>query len=95
MKSENSLLIGNAALVLSNVISFVVAQRQLKKTPGPEKTVCQLLNLVEQLWLNKVAKKNLAVFLSKLVKSNEEFLEEFRRQHGTEILHAALKEIEI
>lgn len=113
IKSQHSLLIGNASLLFGHIINHSSACIFLKKTPGIEKTISQMLKLVEQSWLSKPAKKNVAIFITKLVKADERyvnknasiyniyilllfsFLLEFRQQHGTEILHSALKDVEL
>ncbi|CAF0915497.1 unnamed protein product [Adineta steineri] len=93
--SQHSLLIGNASLVFGHVIIHSSVRIFLKENSGIEKTIGQMLKLVEESWLSKVARKNVAIFITKLVKADERFLEEFRKQHGTEILHSALKDVEL
>lgn len=88
-------MIGNAVLTFSNVVQHSSTRSTLEKCFGIRKTLEQLLKLVEKTSLNVAARKNLAIFITKLVKSDEKFLEEFRRQHGTEILHSAMKNIEL
>ncbi|UJR31847.1 hypothetical protein I4U23_019323 [Adineta vaga] len=95
IKSQHSLLIGNASLVFGNVITYSSVQKFLQDYSGIDKTISHMLKLVEQSWLSKVARKNVAIFITKLVKADESFLDEFRKQHGTEILHSALKDIEL
>jgi len=89
------LLIGNTSLLFGNIINHLTVRNFLEKLIGREQLMSQLLKLIEESWLNKPARKNLAIFLTKLVKSDLNFLEEFRKQHGTEILHSALKDIEL
>lgn len=93
--TDNSLLIGNAVLIFSNVIHQRPARETLEKRPGVEQTLRQTLKLVEEPWLSGAARKNLGIFITKLVKSDAKFLDEFRRQHGTEILHSAMKNVEL
>lgn len=71
--SEHPLLIGNASLLFGNIIHQSSAHIFLQKTFGIEKIISQLLKLVEQSWLTKPARKNVAIFITKLVKSNERF----------------------
>ncbi|CAF1262047.1 unnamed protein product [Rotaria sordida] len=95
IKSQNSLLIGNSSLVFGHIIIHSSARIFLRNNPGIEKTIDQMLKLVEESWLSKVARKNVAIFITKMVKADESFLQEFRKQHGTEILHSALKDVEL
>ncbi|CAF2695229.1 unnamed protein product [Rotaria sp. Silwood2] len=95
IKSQNSLLIGNGSLVFGHIIIHPSARTFLRNNSGIEKTVGQMLKLVEESWLSKAARKNVAIFITKMVKADESFLQEFRKQHGTEILHSALKDVEL
>ena len=112
IKSQNSLLIGNASLAFGQIIIHPSAHSFLQKTIGTERIISQLLKLVEESWLTKPARKNVAIFLTKLVKVDDRygthhrsfccaipfsfsFLQEFRKQHGTEILHSALKDVDL
>ena len=70
-KSQHSLLIGNAALLFSHIILHPEARACLENKPGIARTLRQLLALVEQSWLSKAAKKNVAIFVTKLVKADE------------------------
>ncbi|CAM4885913.1 unnamed protein product [Rotaria socialis] len=93
--SQHSLLIGNSALMFGNISAHPSTRQFLQKNPGIEKIIGQMLKLVEESWLSKAAKKNVAIFITKMVKADENFLEEYRKQHGTEILHSALKDVEL
>ncbi|CAF0877328.1 unnamed protein product [Adineta ricciae] len=94
-KSQHSLLIGNASLVFGNIVTHSAARKFLREHSKVGGTIGQMLKLVEEPWLSKVARKNVAIFITKLVRADENFLEEFRKQHGTEILHSALKDVEL
>lgn len=110
IKSQNSLLIGNASLAFGQIVIHPSARVFMRKSIGIERIVTQLLKLIEESWLSKPAKKNVAIFLTKLVKVDDKyetndhflfhsflfsFLQEFRKQHGTEILHSALKDVDL
>lgn len=113
LKSQNSLLIGNASLAFGHIVLHPSARTFFQKSIGIERIIRQLLKLVEESWLSKPARKNVAIFLTKLVKVDERyeipprlshciitpfsfsFLQEFRNQHGTEILHSALKDVDL
>ncbi|CAF3800334.1 unnamed protein product [Rotaria sp. Silwood1] len=95
IKSQNSLLIGNGSLIFGHIIIHSSARIFLRNNLGIEKTIGQMLKLVEESWLSKAARKNVAIFITKMVKADESFLQEFRKQHGTEILHSALKDVEL
>ncbi|CAF5022788.1 unnamed protein product, partial [Rotaria sp. Silwood1] len=95
IKSQNSLLIGNGSLIFGHIIIHSSARIFLRNNLGIEKTISQMLKLVEESWLSKAARKNVAIFITKMVKADESFLQEFRKQHGTEILHSALKDVEL
>lgn len=109
--SQNSLLIGNASLAFGHIVIHPSTRLFLQKSIGITRVLRQLLKLVEESWLSKPAKKNVAIFLTKLVKIDDKyeslfshprsflssfsFLQEFRKQHGTEILHSALKDVDL
>jgi hypothetical protein len=73
IKSQHSLLIGNASLVFGHVIIQPSARLFLQRTSGIEKTIGQMLKLVEEPWLSKPARKNVAIFITKLVKADEKY----------------------
>ena len=73
LNSENSLLIGNASLVFGHVIIHPSARSFLRKSSGIEITMAQMLKVVEEPWLTKPARKNVAIFITKLVKADEKY----------------------
>jgi len=73
IKSQHSLLIGNASLVFGHIISHPSVRIFLQKTPGIEKIIGQMLKLVEESWLSKPARKNVAIFITKMVKADERY----------------------
>ena len=75
LKSQHSLLIGNILLLFGNIIIHLSTQIFLEKNIRINKTICQSLKLIEESWLNKRARKSLAIFVTKLVKTDEKFAE--------------------
>ncbi len=73
IQSQNSLLIGNASLVFGHIIIQPSARAFFQKTPGIEKTMNQMLKLVEESWLSKPARKNVAIFITKMVKADDRY----------------------
>ncbi len=64
-------MIGNASLLFGHIIIHSSARQFFQKTLGIEKTIGQMLKLVEESWLSKAAKKNVAIFITKMVKADE------------------------
>ncbi|CAF2695121.1 unnamed protein product [Rotaria sp. Silwood2] len=95
IKSRNSLLIENGSLVFGDIIIHSAARTFLHNNPGIDKTIGQRLKLLEESWLSKTARKNVAIFITKMFKTDESFLQEYRKEHGTEILHSAVKDVEL
>jgi hypothetical protein len=75
LKSQHSLLIGNILLLFGNIIIHSSTQIFLEKSIRINKTIFQLLKLIDESWLNKPARKSLAIFVTKLVKTDEKFAE--------------------
>ena len=73
IKSQHSLLIGNASLLFGHIITHPSARRFLQKNPGAEKIIGQMLKLVEESWLSRAARKNVAIFITKMVKADERY----------------------
>jgi hypothetical protein len=73
IKSQLSLLIGNAALVFGHIIIHASAREFLRNNSGIKKTISQMLKLVEEPWLSKAGRKNVAIFITKLVKADERY----------------------
>jgi hypothetical protein len=73
IQSQNSLLIGNASLIFGHIIIHSSARIFLQKTAGIEKTINQMLKLVEEPWLSKPARKNVAIFITKMVKADDKY----------------------
>ncbi|CAF0871945.1 unnamed protein product [Didymodactylos carnosus] len=84
-------LIGNAALIfgyiahIPSVVSYFYSTENLMKN---------LLTLIQDL-TNNDSKKNVGIFITKLVKNDERLLLEFRNLNGTEILVSSLKNIQL
>lgn len=53
------------------MIVYPSAHKVLRKNPGVEKTIGQMLKLVEESWLSTAARKNVAIFITKMVKADE------------------------
>ncbi len=58
-------------MVFGHIINHPSARTFLREHSGIEKTISQMLKLVEESWLSKIARKNVAIFITKLVKADD------------------------